>query len=371
MLLSHYANNIPLWLGFSPISQCFFAGAVGVELFFVLSGFLIGGLLIKIAETNPSLQNLRIFLVRRWLRTLPLYFLTLFVLMIALPPVEPIGTTLLKFGTMTQNLAWPFILKENGYFFSVSWSLAVEEWFYVVFGSAVILLSSLIGGRRGLIVSLAAVMLCAMLIRLSISSLTSDTVVYRFDDIAYGVVAAVLYQGGSALFSKPFAIPLFILGLGIVATLWSGAISFPPVLNRTIFYTVLAIGCAMFLPLATLLRRPSELLAIPITLISRVSYGLYLFHEPVLLKAQEFSLGSHLINGPTATTLTLIIPFLLAHLSFRYFESPLLALRPSQRALGPSRDAPGLALRSLRTSRDAPGLAQGIDGEEPGYGGVV
>jgi peptidoglycan/LPS O-acetylase OafA/YrhL len=46
----------------------------GVELFFVLSGFLIGGLLIDISDRQPSLRAWLIFMIRRWMRTLPAYF---------------------------------------------------------------------------------------------------------------------------------------------------------------------------------------------------------------------------------------------------------------------------------------------------------
>src|ERR1700744_4520851 len=77
VLFAHYTNNISFWMGYAPPWKVFFSGDVGVDLFFVLSGFLIGRLLLEIADTAASFENLWIFLVRRWLRTLPLYFLWL------------------------------------------------------------------------------------------------------------------------------------------------------------------------------------------------------------------------------------------------------------------------------------------------------
>ena len=111
-------------------------GVIGVELFFVLSGFLIGGILIDLAETSPPLAGaaVRTFWVRRWMRTLPAYYLFL-VFFLWWDPASPelsIGDRFWHYGFFVQNLAWPC-----PWFFAVSWSLAVEEWFYVLLPVAI------------------------------------------------------------------------------------------------------------------------------------------------------------------------------------------------------------------------------------------
>ncbi|MEZ4749931.1 MAG: acyltransferase [Bdellovibrionota bacterium] len=92
----------------------------GVYLFFVLSGFLVGGLALRELEKTGTLQ-LRRFWVRRLLRTWPLYFFLLFLNAWRHPgPIEP---AFWHYLTFTQNLFSPK-------FFLVTWSLAVEEQFY-------------------------------------------------------------------------------------------------------------------------------------------------------------------------------------------------------------------------------------------------
>ena len=101
----------------------------GVEMFFVLSGFLIGQILLRVPVFDTT--NLLHFWSRRWLRTLPAYYVIL-ILNIVLSKVHLIGSSAdaitWHFWVFTQNLAWHF----QGFFWE-SWSLAVEEWFYLLF----------------------------------------------------------------------------------------------------------------------------------------------------------------------------------------------------------------------------------------------
>src|ERR1700685_4034092 len=101
-------------------------GFIGVEIFFVLSGYLIGGILLASCSRHGNMASwpiLRDFWMRRWLRTVPNYFLFIPVYIAA----EHFRwkRPLLMYATFTQNLTWPI-----SRFFGVSWSLTVEEWFY-------------------------------------------------------------------------------------------------------------------------------------------------------------------------------------------------------------------------------------------------
>jgi peptidoglycan/LPS O-acetylase OafA/YrhL len=98
-----------------------FNGFLGVELFFVLSGFLIGKIMINNILECPTLENLLVFYKRRWFRTLPLYYLMVVVLAIAGKPFDWSNIFFL------QN----FDSSHLG-FFPVSWSLSIEEWFYLL-----------------------------------------------------------------------------------------------------------------------------------------------------------------------------------------------------------------------------------------------
>lgn len=103
----------------------------GVSIFFVLSGFLIGGILIRtLAAGKWAWRDWRAFLMRRWFRTLPNYLLVLSGLVLYLKAFDPEGLKHFRWSYFFfgQNLTQP-----HPYFFPEAWSLAVEEWFYLLF----------------------------------------------------------------------------------------------------------------------------------------------------------------------------------------------------------------------------------------------
>jgi peptidoglycan/LPS O-acetylase OafA/YrhL len=100
-------------------------GHLGVELFFVLSGFLIGGILATQAQTARFAVGR--FWVRRWLRTLPNYYLFLIINIVLARWIEGSWPHAAPYAVFLQNFAWPQPL-----FFIESWSLAVEEIFYLI-----------------------------------------------------------------------------------------------------------------------------------------------------------------------------------------------------------------------------------------------
>ena len=115
----------------------------GVDMFFVLSGYLIGGILISefVVPGKLGLRELFHFLQRRWFRTLPNYYLILGVNVLFAYLGWSMGNLDFfswKFLCFTQNLNWHF----EGFFWE-SWSLAVEEWFYLTFPLLVLCLSIL------------------------------------------------------------------------------------------------------------------------------------------------------------------------------------------------------------------------------------
>ena len=102
----------------------------GVELFFVLSGFLIGTVLLKQIEVGLNARLLSRFWLRRWFRTIPAYFFLLFFIWIFFAEVD------LLYFFFLQDL-----ILGNWDIVPVSWSLVIEEWFYLVFPLLIILLS--------------------------------------------------------------------------------------------------------------------------------------------------------------------------------------------------------------------------------------
>jgi peptidoglycan/LPS O-acetylase OafA/YrhL len=130
VLACHTANNV--LPAESTLRQMLGVGGRGVDLFFVLSGFLLGQQLFKEAARTGTV-DVRRFWIRRWLRTLPAYYaclLALFAAYIAVGKAEKIDWRYLVF---LQN----YLPDAERPYFGITWSLCVEEHFYLVIAPAV------------------------------------------------------------------------------------------------------------------------------------------------------------------------------------------------------------------------------------------
>lgn len=102
---------------------------VSIEWLFVLSGFLIGTMMIRSFEVGSGFWNrARSFWLRRWFRTMPNYYLFLLVNIVLLQMGLGMGPYSVKFAFFVQNFAW----RSLPTFYNESWSLATDEWFYLV-----------------------------------------------------------------------------------------------------------------------------------------------------------------------------------------------------------------------------------------------
>ncbi|MEJ5095054.1 MULTISPECIES: acyltransferase family protein [Sphingomonas] len=140
---------------FPALEGLFVFGYLGVEIFFVLSGFLIGGIAINQINELSTSADVKNFWIRRWFRTVPVYLVWL---LIQIPPWIFDGGSVsdfLPYFVFAQTLYWPV----QPYPFNVSWSLAVEEWFYIIF--PLVLLAACIilkDRRRGLVAALVVLL---------------------------------------------------------------------------------------------------------------------------------------------------------------------------------------------------------------------
>ena len=108
------------------------AGFYGVEIFFCLSGFLIGKALLDLETiaTEHRASAIKIFLVRRWMRTLPLYYIVLAAYFL-FPSLDTAAQTRVwSYAFFVQNVITPM---PAGNWFGPSWSLVIEEWSYLLF----------------------------------------------------------------------------------------------------------------------------------------------------------------------------------------------------------------------------------------------
>ncbi len=122
-------------------------GGTGVDLFFVLSGWLIGYQLFNELKQHGNIEVKR-FWIRRWMRTLPAYYAVLMLTIIQQILTKIDFEIPFNYFIFLQNYNQPFSI------FSVSWSLCVEEQFYLVIAPLIVLLAKLTRQQRTLILIL-------------------------------------------------------------------------------------------------------------------------------------------------------------------------------------------------------------------------
>ncbi|MDB5320286.1 MAG: lipopolysaccharide modification acyltransferase [Phycisphaerales bacterium] len=323
-------------------SLLFVFGTLGVEIFFVLSGYLIGGILLNSIRANQNVVTpglIATFWYRRWMRTVPNY--VLFVIVYRL--IEgPVGLRrLASYLVFTQNLAWP--MPSHPQFFIVSWSLTVEEWFYITLPVLILVLYRLTGRvRYGFLMSVGFLLLVPMVLRLSFTPgrpwdmYARKIVVLRLDSLMWGVLVAALERYRADLFGRLTRWWVALLGISIV--LLSAAFLMKRVefadgsgdfLARRIHLFILPlinIGCALALPLCSVLQRPSGVLGWITLRISLWSYSLYLCHVAVITLAERTNWGE-----ATRGIVALVGCFAVAAGVYYCFEAPILRLRDRPR----------------------------------------
>ncbi|NMH28006.1 acyltransferase family protein [Flavobacterium silvaticum] len=272
-------------------------GFFGVELFFVLSGFLIGRILLRqFLNSDFDRKAILTFLKRRWLRTLPNYYLALIlniILALWFSSSEPNW----KYIFFLQNFAWPMTP-----FFTESWSLSVEEFAYLILPMALFI--AVIFMRRKTLQTFFAITILLILIGFLMrfhyhsqhSGMTLDywniglksVVVYRLDAIFTGVLAAILSVRFPGFWFKSRLLFLLI-GILIIGFLSVGVgflgLSFDKYqLFWNVFYLPLAsFGFCCFLPFCSVWAI-GGIASAPITFISKISYALYLVHYGIVLQ---------------------------------------------------------------------------------------
>jgi peptidoglycan/LPS O-acetylase OafA/YrhL len=315
------------------------AGIFGVEIFFALSGFLIGGLLIQIVERGPTLRGWLVFMVRRWMRTIPLYFLWIAVLIIVAPPPAelPLLTIFSHLG-LVQNFAWPSVGND---WFAVSWSLMVEEWFYLLFSAALMLIAQRWRSRAVLMTCLLFIA-SPYIVRGVFSFLSyvpsedwdkglRKIVAFRLDAIAYGVLVAWAHKTAPVALAR-WRIEMFAGGVALIAFTWAPSFAefqYPEVFKWSAFLPMVSFGAALCIPAAFYMPTSPSVWMRFTTWLSERSYGLYIIHFSLI----DIMGNWFYKNGwslPAAVLTAFMLSLGLADLSYRYFEKPILAARPKQ-----------------------------------------
>ena len=333
-------------------------GFFGVDVFFVLSGFLITGLLLAEFRRERTIELLRFWghRVRRLVPALLALLAALCLYALLLAPADTVDQLRGDaFATMLYGNNWHLISQGQGYFAGLAlprpllhtWSLSIEEQFYVVWPLVVLLVLRLTRSR-GLLLGIALVGAATSAVEMSLlfdggHGLTR--VYYGTDTRAQAVLigAALAICLAQPLRSKRTSSPeatrlvrpialsgTTTVGLGVL-----GAVAFAVVIGLAattdetttwVFHggfalvsvlTALLIASVSLVPTSPV----ASLLSLrPVRYVGAISYGLYLWHWPIFVVLTHARTG---LSGPTLLALRLGVTLAISSLSFRFLEMPI------------------------------------------------
>lgn len=284
---------------------------IGVDLFFVLSGFLITGILVDAKGQDNYFRN---FYMRRTLRIFPLYYAALLFFFVITPRIAPGIAQSWGVPPEEGGQIWYWLYLSNFYqafhvqehVMNVSWSLGIEEQFYLTWPLVVFCL-----GRKSLMWVTAGMFALAVGLRIGFFYAPGGTWLMafnftpaRFDALATGAWIALFLRGpgsrwrmltGARLLAPVALVAVFVL-LGwvyFIAHYRSGIVTSPAYYMFAFSLFALAFGGLLVIALAapptTLLGR--VLRSRILTMFGKYSYAIYLLHSPIMVLIAEYLWG--------------------------------------------------------------------------------
>lgn len=309
----------------------------GVELFFSLSGFLIGSIIIKtfINHGSFTLKTFAGFLKRRWYKTLPVYYLAII--------INYIFGHFITGNSFDFNWKYLFFIhtlfESSNWFFPISYSLAMEEWFYLLF-PLLFLVSVKVFKKRDPYFTLTG--LCIAYIIISFAIRTQIFVTYhphwdavmrkslltRIDCSVYGVLMSLFFYKGKELFIK-YKNVLFIIGLLLYIISIYFRILYPEgFYYNVVYFTVIPAAFAITIPFFYCFKRGTNFMFTTFTFLSIIAFAFYLFHlSPIMEVFLMFTKDKPLPFTLLAYLLYLTVLFSFAMIWYRNVEKPITDLR--------------------------------------------
>lgn len=318
-----------------------------IEWLFVLSGFLIGSMMIRSFEARSGWRaSARDFWLRRWFRTIPNYYLFLLVnVALAWWGIEQ-GRFSWSFAVFSQNLAW---VETKPLFFAEAWSLALDEWFYFlmpILVGVVAWLRPLPRHRLFWVVALTLILVPSIL--RSVVMPTANffdwdgrirrVTIMHLDATGWGVAAAILSrwhgtwwarnQGRKALLGAALTLFAMLAMFYFMLIDWRGVAGGR--FNDLALITAPSLGIVLILPWLSNLQTRSSGLRWLAARVGDYSYSVYLSHFPLML------IILHVVNSlgwdirpmvGVVVLIWLIVVLAVSALVFHTFEKPVSDLR--------------------------------------------
>ncbi|MBI1838435.1 MAG: acyltransferase [Flavobacteriia bacterium] len=306
---------------------------LGSDLFLVLSGYLIGVSVIIAYNKGESgvLYSIK-FYIKRWFRTLPNYYLFLLInILLIYFHLAPgfLNKYLISYFFFSQNLFKPY-----DFLWWESWTLALQEWFYLIFPLLIFLmnkyLKSKIELKKIFLISILMFIFLPLFYRLSIeSNLDFDLyfrkiVFSRFDSIGYGLLFSFFHFYYAELWGKYKKI-LFLIGLIFILSIenYSNDLWY---YKKIIKFCILSFSIALLLPY---LSSVQKLLFFNKTIkfLSKISFSVYLLQMPVSYILQKYFTINGFYSSILYIALYLLLTISISYLNFIGTESYFFRLR--------------------------------------------
>ena len=322
-------------------------GAIGVDLFFVLSGYLIGGILFRMIQQDElTWYHLNLFWKRRWLRTLPNYFLILILnILLALSIGVSLPENTYLYTLFLQNFSW-----KHPDFFTEAWSLSVEEYAYLLLPFLLYLSLAFIKKYDKktlfLVVTILTIMALFFLkIQYTLNTNVPDyhewsasfrkVVIYRIDSIYIGFLLVYVKYSFEKFFyeyrKKIMLIGIFLFGI-LHYIIYKLEILPQDCLwfYTFVYLNIVLLSLALVFPYFVSLKKSSEFIEKLVVFISTRSYAIYLVNYSMVLLSLQFFVDFSELSILRKTALLigfLTISITLSNVIYSYFETPILKFR--------------------------------------------
>jgi peptidoglycan/LPS O-acetylase OafA/YrhL len=293
-------------------------GGSGVDLFFMLSGWLIGSQLLSEQKKFGNIDVKR-FWFRRWMRTIPAYFAVLFLTLCQLYLTKDNVANPVPYFFFIQNYFYPME------YFTISWSLSVEEQFYLVIAPLILILAYFKTKYQTLVL-LILLLLPSVFRWLGWYSSLYQTYV-RWDCCLMGVLLAHIYYNHNNIWlaAKRFMLPLLVTGVlcYLMFFYFRWYKPFPSYSDPSILILSLVFACLVFYAVNNPISYHPKGYAFVMHISTR-SYSIYLLHPEALAAVKRFIHDTHfIIYYLSALAISLVI----AEVLYRFVELPFIAKR--------------------------------------------
>lgn len=316
--------------------QTKYLGELGVDLFFVLSGFLITFLLLKEKEVFQKI-NYKAFYLRRILRIWPLYYIIVILSLFIVPNLNVFNIPFLNndidsksdvfyviilFVLMLPNVL--YFLKPIQYA-TQTWSIGVEEQFYLIWPFVIN------KTKKYKTIFICIILLYWLLYFVFKLPLFNDLTyidlirnfynIFKIDVLTIGSIAAILLFENNSIIHKIVNIKIFVLCLLLLLFFYLSHNLFVERIIYSVLFSIVILNLVRLKSLSNALEFKM------LNYLGQISYGIYMYHGFIILLVMKFLMKFNYLNNILLYILSFLFTIIASSLSYKYIEKPFLKLK--------------------------------------------